>query len=411
MKKRIRAGLLTVFLVVIYVFGLIGGMYALCYMASGWKLDDLQYCASQRIVEYQDKGRVSNWSNGGMAVVIYNAEGGFQDFFRMNGDPFSINFLDQSEEMVAEVLNGGGPHQMFPFVKDFSKLGYTSFLYIGLPMVEGGEIDGAFFWIKELPDLAETLIAYIVIFTVFMGVIVVLMLAYLRSARRYENMRSRYIDNITHELKSPIASIRALTEALTDRAGKTENERHVYYGMIIGEANRQEKMIADVLTLAKLQSAPQRPQRQQIHAASLFKPLCEKHAALCELAGVNFNGPEDMADLPVLYSDAAAIHQVLELLLGNARKFTPEGGAISLSVTPQRSRVVVCVSDNGEGIPKEEQPYIFERFYKGSQRNNDMGSGLGLAIAKETIEALKEKIWLQSSVGKGTSFFFTISTL
>ena len=409
MKKTIKVGLLTIVLAVIYVFGLVGGMYALCYMASGWKLGDLQYCAGQRIVEFQDKGRVSNWSNGGMAVVIYDSEGEFQNFFRMNGDPFSINFVDQSEEMVPEVLGGGNTMQLFPFVKDYSKLGYTSFLYIGLPMVDGGEIDGAFFWIKELPDLAETLIAYIIIFTVFMGIITMLMLAYLRAQRRYEIMRSKYIDNITHELKSPIASIRALAEALTDRAGKTENERNAYYGMIIGEANRQEKMILDVLTLAKLQSAPLKPQRQHIHAASLFKPLCEKHAALCELVGVNFNGPEDMDDFPVLYSDAAAIHQVLDLLLGNARKFTPEGGTISLSVTTQRSRVVVCVSDDGVGIPAEEQPYVFERFYKGSQRNNDVGSGLGLAIAKETLDSLKEKIWLRSAEGKGTSFFFTIS--
>lgn len=409
MKKPIKTGLLAIALVFVYVVGLIGGLYALCYMASGWKRTDLEYYASQRIIEYTDKGRVSNWSNGGMAVVIYDEAGGFRDFFRMNGDPFSINFVDQSEEMVPAVLAGEKTMQMFPLVKNYSKLGYTSFLYIGMPMAVNNKIDGAFFWIKELPDLAEMLIAYAIVFTAFVITITVLILSYLRMQRRYQIMRSKYIDNITHELKSPIASIRALAEALTDRAGKNENERNTYYGMIIGEANRQEKMILDVLTLAKLQSNPMKPQRRYIQAASVFEPLCEKHTALCELVGVHFNGPENLEKLPVLYSDAATIHQVLEILLGNARKFTPEGGNISLSVAVQRSRVVVCVSDDGVGIPKEEQPYVFERFYKGSQRNNDNGSGLGLAIAKEALNSLKEKIWIRSEEQKGTSFYFTIS--
>lgn len=409
MKKPIKAGLLAMVLAAVYVVGLVGGLYALCYMASGWKRTDLEYYASQRIIEYTDKERVSNWSNGGMAVVIYDEKGGFRDFFRMNGDPFSINFVDQSEEMVPAVLAGENTMQMFPLVKNYSKLGYTSFLYIGMPMTVDGKIDGAFFWIKELPDLAEMLIAYVLVFTAFFTTIAVLMLSYIRMQRRYQTLRSKYIDNITHELKSPIASIRALAEALTDRAGKSESERNTYYGMIIGEANRQEKMILDVLTLAKLQSSPEKPQRRHIQAANIFGPMCEKHSALCELVGIHFQGPDNMDDLPVLYSDAPTIHQVLDILLGNARKFTPEGGNISLSVAVQRSRVIVCVSDDGVGIPKEEQPYLFERFYKGSQRNNDVGSGLGLAIAKETLDALNEKIWIRSEEQKGTSFFFTIS--
>jgi two-component system sensor histidine kinase VicK len=86
----------------------------------------------------------------------------------------------------------------------------------------------------------------------------------------------------------------------------------------------------------------------------------------------------------------------------------PEGGAVSLSAAVQRSRVVICVADNGVGIPEEDQPYVFERFYKGSQSCNDTGSGLGLAIAKETLAALKEKIWLQSREGQGTRIYFTI---
>lgn len=409
MKKPFKASVVAVILVLGYFLGLAGGLCAIGYMPSGWKRADLEYYASLRIAEYTDTGRVSNWSNGGMAAVIYDSNSKFRDFFRMNGNLFSINFVDQSEEALPEVLSGKTTMQLYPFVKNFSKLGYTSFLYIGLPIVTDGEITGAFFWVRELPDLAETMIGYVVVFTVFFAIIVTVLLYSLHIQERYENAQRKYIDNITHEMKSPVASIKALAEALTDGMGKDENERNIYYGMIIGEANRQEHMILDALTLAKLQTRRVRPPRQLIPAESFFAPICKKQDTLCELAGVSFYVADSIRDLPALYSDADMLRKVLEILLGNARKFVREGGTVSLSATVQRKRVTICVADDGVGIPKSDLPYVFERFYKGSQSCNETGSGLGLAIAKETLAALKEKIWIRSEENKGTWVYFTIS--
>lgn len=410
MKKREIIGVPAALLaLMVYVVGLAGGLYALCYMAGGWERDNLENYTQQRMIEYTNSGRVNNWNKGGIAVVVYGADGKFQDFFRENGDPFVIEFVLQSENFVPMVLSGKTTMKLYAFVKDYSKLGYTSYLYIGLPVRVNGEICGAFFWVKEITNLSEMLIAYAVILTVFFAAIAVFIMVYLRMQHNYDTMRSKYIDNITHELKSPIASIRALAEALTDRPGKTENERNAYYGMIIGEANRQEKMILNVLTLAKLQSAPTKPQRRRVPPSDIFDPICEKHGAMCELVGVDFQVSESIDALPQLYTDPQTIRQVLEIVLSNARKFVPGDGRISLSATVQRRQVTVCVADNGVGIPKEEQPYVFERFYKGSQRCNDTGSGLGLAIAKESLAALKEKIWVSSEGNMGTSIFFTIA--
>ncbi|MGN0968615.1 MAG: sensor histidine kinase [Oscillospiraceae bacterium] len=409
MKKPFKASVIAVILVLGYFLGLISGLYAICYMPGGWKRVDLEYYAKQQIIEYTDKGRVSNWRNGGMAVVIYDANSKFQDFFRMNGDQFSINFVDQSEEALPEVLSGKSTMQLFPFVKNYSKLGYTSFLYVGLPIVTDGEVTGAFFWVKELPDLAETMIGYVVVFTVFFAIIAVVLLYSMHIQERYETAQRKYIDNITHEMKSPVASIKALAEALTDGMGKDENQRNIYYGMIIGEANRQEHMILDALTLAKLQTRKVHPPRQPIPAESFFAPICRKQDKLCELAGVSFLVADSVRDLPTLYSDADMLRKVLEILLGNARKFVQEGGTVSLSATVQRKRVTICVEDDGVGIPRSDLPYVFERFYKGSQSCNETGSGLGLAIAKETLAALKEKIWIRSEENKGTSVYFTVS--
>lgn len=408
MKKPFKASVVAAILVLLYFLGLVGGLYAICYMPGRWKRADLEYYANQQMIEYTDKGRVSSWRNGGMAVVIYDTNSKFRDFFRMNGDQFSINFVDQSEEALPEVLAGKSTLQLFPFVKNYSKLGYTSFLYIGLPIIIDGEITGAFFWVKELPDLAETMIGYVVVFTVLFATIVGFLVYNLHMQRRYEDAQKKYIDNITHEMKSPVASIKALTEALTDGMGKSENERNIYYGMIIGEANRQERMILDALTLAKLQTRRARPPRHSISAESFFKPVCEKQDTLCELAGVSFLVADSIRDLPTLYSDANMLRKVVEILLGNARKFVQEGGTVSLSATVQRKRVTICVADDGVGIPKSDLPYVFERFYKGSQSCNETGSGLGLAIAKETLAALGEKIWLRSEENKGTAVYFTV---
>lgn len=411
MRKPLKAPVIAVILVFIYVLGLFGGLWAIGYLPGKWKRADLEYYASQRIAEYTHTGRVDTWSNGGMAAVIYDSNSKFRDFFRMNGMPFSINFVDQSEEAVPEVLSGKNTLQLFPFVKNYSNLGYTSFLYVGLPITEDGEVTGAFFWVRELPDLVETMIGYIWVFTLFFATIVAFLLHSLRVQQRYENARRKYIDNITHEMKSPIASIRALAEALTDGMGKSESDRNIYYGMIIGEANRQERMILDALTLAKLQTRRFRPPQHALSAQRIFSPVCEKHSALCELIGVTFCVEDSIWTLPMLFSNADMLQQVLDTLLGNARKFVQEGGTITLSATVQRSRVTICIADDGIGIPKDDLPHVFERFYKGSQTCNATGSGLGLSIAKETLAALKEKIWIRSGENQGTSVYFTIARI
>lgn len=409
MKSPGKVGAAAALLVLVYIIGLIGGLHALCYAAGGWKRDNLESYAKLRMIEYTNGGTINNWNDGGIAAVIYDEKGKFRDFFRENGDPFIIEFVLQSEDAVPTVLSGATSMRLSVFVKDYSKLGYTSYLYIGLPLYADGRIDGAFFWVKELPDLTDTLIMYAIILTVIFLAFAVFIAVYLRMQRKYETMRSKYIDNITHELKSPIASIRALAEALTDRPLQTESQRNSYYGMIIGEANRQEKMIMNVLKLSKLQSSPETLLKQRVDAAEIFDPIREKHGAMCEMLGIDFQVAENVLTLPALSTNPQTVIQVLEIILSNARKFVPEDGRISISATVQRRNVTICVSDNGVGIPKEEQSYVFERFYKGSQRSNDLGSGLGLAIAKESLTALGEKIWLTSEENRGTSIFFTIA--
>lgn len=113
--------------------------------------------------------------------------------------------------------------------------------------------------------------------------------------------------------------------------------------------------------------------------------------------------------MPSLHTNASCVGQVLEILLENAVKYVTSGDHIWIDVSPAKNYVIVCVRDDGCGISKEDLPHVFERFYRCS-RNVKNSSGLGLAIAKEIIDNLEEKIWVESELGKGTAFYFTVHT-
>lgn len=413
MKSKSRSLLpIIIIVVLIYLGGLYAGLKTSTYIPSTWRKPDLEYYARQRLIEYEDYGSVYSWQHSGMAAVIYDAEGKFQDFFRMNGNIFTVNFVDQTEPDVGTVLSGKTTLRTYPFVRNLSKSGHTSFIYVGIPMKDdNGRITGAFFWVKEDEDLGTIMIGYAIIFTVMYLIISALMIFNYLNQRKNERLQRQYIDNITHDLKSPLSVIKALTEALSDGMAKDEDEVHLYYGMMLREVNRQDRMIKEALDLSRLQSSRIKPERTFVDPNEAFAEIIEKYRMHCELVDVDFSVDESFRKLDRVYTNVEYISQVLEMLLGNAIKFVKEGDSIRISAigsTPRR--VTVCIEDTGAGISKEHLPHIFERFYKADKSDrNSQGSGLGLAIAKTSLENLGEKIRIESKEGEGTRAYFTLS--
>ena len=207
-----------------------------------------------------------------------------------------------------------------------------------------------------------------------------------------------------------MASIKALAEALSDGMEKSPSDRNIYYGMILREANRQERMICEVLELSKLQSYGVPTVKQVVPACDIFDGVLAKYASLCDLMGVSFVVDDSIHLLPNLYTDTKYIQTVLDALLSNATKFVPEeGGKICVSARLSRRHATLCIADNGKGISRQDIPHIFERFYKVSHNDNETGSGLGLAIAREITDNLHEKLWINSEEGIGTQAYFTVS--
>lgn len=277
-----------------------------------------------------------------------------------------------------------------------------------VPIGNGDSITGAVFLIREIMDLDKAAEAFLIFFTIVYWVVVIFLLRDVRRKRKYEELRQNYIANVTHALKAPIASVKALTEALSDVVEPDPDKQRTYYGMILRETNIQSHMVQEILALSKLQSKGIDFTKTSVHACECFGQILDKYATLCDCAGISFHVAAEISQLPALHTNAACIQQVLEILLENAVKYVNDGDGIWVNVTTAKNQAIFCVKDNGVGISREDLPHVFERFYKCNRQRNESGSGLGLAIAKETLDGLKEKIWVESEPGKGAAFFFTV---
>ena len=403
-----KTGTISLILAGIYVLGLAFGVWLISFLPSTAKRVGLVYMVHGLAEQYAESGQIDVSPMSGAAAMVYSADGQLlysdQHTHRIDHD-----FAQQGRKYLPAILEGKETIRLVLLAKDNSTLGYTSLVYVGVPITADGAVTGALIWVRELRDLLESILGYFCAFTFVFAVVAVFMLLNLRRQRQYDQMRRNYIDNITHELKTPVASIKALTEALFDGMEKSPGDRNVYYNMILCEANRQERMICDVLELSKLQNCHVEITRQTVAASKIFDPVCEKYASLCDLMGITFTVSEEVKSLPELVTDPKYLPVVLDALLSNALKFVSEDGAIRITAQAGRRQATVCVADNGRGISKDELPHIFERFYKGNRNDNEAGSGLGLAISKEIMDTMKEKLWIRSKEGVGTAAYFTVT--
>ncbi len=287
-------------------------------------------------------------------------------------------------------------------------------IIIGMPIINNANhIVGAVFMLKPASDYTAALQGFYLVFFIAISVAAAIILVflnwYLRKAKELELVRREYVANISHELKSPLASIKALTETLADHVVDSEETKDRYYDIMLMESARLEKLITDMLELSRLQSAGTAFERQAVDIRSVMRQVQAKFSMIAEDLEVDFKVTENALNLPVVLSNTDRLQQVLFILIDNAFKFSnPQGGRVIIDAKVSSREVVIQVQDNGPGIESSALPFLFDRFYKADKARNSPGSGLGLAIAKAILDQLGERIEVSSKLGEGSTFSFSI---
>ena len=226
-----------------------------------------------------------------------------------------------------------------------------------------------------------------------------------------EKNRREFIANVSHELRTPLTSVKGATETIIEDPDMPEPIKQRFLGMVINESDRMTRIVQDLLVLSRLDNRRMtwKPTKFDLYKAS--DGMC---SALEQEAKIHGHKlvlvPEEAVAMPI-FADKERIEQVITNIIGNAIKYTPDGGEIRVSVAEKDSdNYEISVADTGVGIPKEDLEHIFERFYRvDKSRSTDAGgTGLGLSIAKDIIDAHGGKIVMDSEYGKGTTVTITL---
>ncbi|AVR00996.1 cell wall metabolism sensor histidine kinase WalK [Oceanobacillus iheyensis] len=225
---------------------------------------------------------------------------------------------------------------------------------------------------------------------------------------KVEQERRDFVSNVSHELRTPLTTMRSYIEALTDGAWKDKEIAPKFLDVAQNETDRMIRMVNDLLQLSKMDAKEYPLQKERTEFVSYFHHIIDRF---------EMNTPEHITlhrDLPrgkyLVWLDKDKMTQVLDNIISNAIKYSPEGGTIQLKVENNRHHILVSIQDQGMGIAYDKLEKIFERFYRADKARTRKlgGTGLGLAIAKELVEVHHGKIWAKSVEGKGTTIFFTL---
>jgi signal transduction histidine kinase len=225
---------------------------------------------------------------------------------------------------------------------------------------------------------------------------------------RLEESRRDLVANVSHELKTPIAAIRAHLENLLDGVEQPDRDT---LGVMLAQAERLGRLVEQLLDLSKLESGEVPLQRADVP----LEPLVRQVVSEIEVASAGKDvriEHEIPQDLPMLDADAERVHQVLFNLVDNAVRFVPAGGEVTIAAQRHNGSVEISVADNGVGITREHLPRLFERFYRAdtARARGDGGTGIGLAIARSVVEAHGGTIRAESEPGIGSVFSFDLPT-
>lgn len=257
----------------------------------------------------------------------------------------------------------------------------------GVPMYRDGSFQGMLFLLQEVTEI-----------------------------RRLERMRSEFVANVSHELKTPVAAVKGFAETLLGGGVKDEKTANSFLQIIYDENERLNRLIGDILELSKIESKRVQLECSPVHLASFFHSLLETLSKVAEKKNISLtlDVPEEL----FIEADEDKLRQIFINLLSNAINYTHEGGSVRVMASSRvkedgSETVVFSVADTGMGIPRKDLPRIFERFYRvdKARSRSSGGTGLGLSIVKHLVELHHGAISVDSDLGIGSTFTLELPLL
>jgi two-component system phosphate regulon sensor histidine kinase PhoR len=223
--------------------------------------------------------------------------------------------------------------------------------------------------------------------------------------RESQRARDNFLYHVTHELRTPLTNIHAYAETLTQPGFDDEQTRKECYNVLISETRRLSRLVEDILSISQLEVGTARLDIGEVDLARLMRQMVQDNLGAADEKKVDLTltlPPK----VPKLRGDKQRLSVLFNNLIGNAVKYTPEGGKVHVSVESSAQRVLISVRDTGIGIAPEDQLHVFEKFYRAADDAVQMlpGTGLGLALAREVARLHGGDILLESERGKGSTF-------
>ncbi len=229
------------------------------------------------------------------------------------------------------------------------------------------------------------------------------------SLSQSENLRSTFLANVSHDLRTPMTTIAGFVDGILDGAIPPERQEH-YLRIVSDEIHRLSRLVSQLLDISRMEAGVRKFIPTDFDICEVARLILISFEAKIEEKKLQVEFDCESDRMPV-YADRDAIHQIIYNICDNAIKFSREGGVLHVSIHPgERGKYHVCIYNEGAGVPAEDLPYIFDRFYKSDKSRglDKVGVGLGLYITRTILNANGERIWADSAEGQWCSFTFTI---
>ena len=226
--------------------------------------------------------------------------------------------------------------------------------------------------------------------------------------KKVENLRRELTANVSHDLRTPLAIMQGYMETMIMKKDQlNDTDRNKYMGIVMSSTEKMGRLIDQLFEYSKLEANQITAQKEPFFISELAQDVIQKNQIMAEKKKIDLKLEAD-ENLPLVFADISLVERVLQNLLDNALKFTPELGTVALKLSAKANNIEIKISDSGPGIPEKDQSYIFERYHKAKEHGGSKGAGLGLAIVKKILEIHQSKIQVQSKPNEGATFFFQL---